>query len=241
MEQLALQLRRRWGIDNYAPIDIFSLASEKIDNLTLLWLEMDGIISGCCLKSEEDYLIIINSNHSKGRQNFTLAHELYHLNFDDANSSFCQINSKDANETKANKFASYFLMPKCALEDYYFRNNIKEWTLKDMVKCEHLFQISHKAMLTRLHEENYLDDEEFESFSSPTFSIKNYAANLGFDTSLYEKSPDDKKNFVLGNLIPLAESLYEKEEISKGLRNEIFLKNFRADLVYNIEGDKHFD
>ena len=84
MEQLALKLRREWGIDNYAPIDIFSLALEKIENLTLKWYEMDGIVSGCCLRSEDDNLILINSRHSKGRQNFTLAHELYHLNFDES-------------------------------------------------------------------------------------------------------------------------------------------------------------
>lgn len=29
MEQLALKLRREWGIDPYAPVDIFSLALEK--------------------------------------------------------------------------------------------------------------------------------------------------------------------------------------------------------------------
>ena len=242
MEQLALKLRREWGIDNYAPIDIFSLALEKIENLTLKWYEMDGIVSGCCLRSEDDNLILINSRHSKGRQNFTLAHELYHLNFDESSDTrICKLNSKDEIEDKANKFASYFLMPKCALEDYYYRNGIKEWTLKDMVKCEQLFQISHKAMLTRLNEEKYLSDEKFEKLSSPSFSIRKYAANLGFDTSLYESSPESRRNYVLGNLIPLTEEVYEKEYIPKRLRDQVLLKNFRADIVYNTEEDSGFD
>ena len=238
MEQLALKLRREWGIDPYAPVDIYSLVLEKIENLTLQWLEMDGIISGCCLKSDDDVLILINSDHSKGRQNFTLAHELYHLKFDESPESIvCKVNSKDEIEEKANKFASYFLMPTFALDDYCHRNNIDEWTLKDMVKCEQLFQISHKALLNRLHEQEYLDDESFGNFCDPTFSIRQYAANLGFDTSLYEKSPESRKNFLLGNLIPLTEKLYKKDEIPKRLRDEIFLKNYRADLVYNTEGD----
>ena len=241
MEQLALKLRREWGIDPYAPVDIFSLALEKIDNLTLQWLEMDQIVSGCCLKSDDDCLILINSGQSRGRQNFTLAHELYHLKFDESPESVvCKANSKDATELKANKFASYFLMPKCALEDYYYRNQIKEWTLKDMVKCEQLFQISHKAMLTRLNEEKYLSDEKFEK-PDPTFSIRKYAANLGFDTSLYESSPESKRNYVLGNLIPLTEEVYEKEYIPKRLRDQVLLKNFRADIVYNTEEDSGFD
>lgn len=242
MEQYALKLRREWGIDNYAPVEIYSLTLEKIDNLTLKWVEMNDNISGCCMKSEDDVVILINSDQSKGRQNFTLAHELYHLKFDESQDiQICKLNSKDEVEEKANKFASYFLMPKCALEDYYDRSGIKEWTLKDIVKCEQLFQISHKAMLTRLHEEGYLDDETFEDFSSPTFSIRKYAANLGFDTSLYEKSPESRRNYVLGNLIPLTEEVYEKEYIPKRLRDQLLLKHFRADIVYNTEGDEGID
>ena len=127
------------------------------------------------------------------------------------------------------------------MEDYHYRNGIKEWTLKDMVKCEQLFQISHKAMLTRLHEEEYLSDETFEKLSSPSFSIRKYAANLGFDTSLYERSPESRRNYVLGNLIPLTEEVYEKEYIPKRLRDQVLLKNFRADIVYNTEEDSGFD
>ena len=242
MEQLALKLRREWGIDNYAPIDIFSLVLEKIGNLTLLWLEMDEDVSGCCTETEDDSVILINSNHSKGRQNFTLAHELYHLKFDDSSDSpICMINSKNPIERKANEVASYFLMPKCALEDYCSRHNIDNWTLREMIRCEQLFQISHKALLIILQDEKYIDDKEYDYYSTLKLSIRNYAANLGFDTTLYYPSPDSKKHYVLGNLIPLAEELYEKEEISKGLRNEIFLKNFRSDLVYNIEEDNGFD
>lgn len=242
MEQIALKLRRQWGIDNYAPIDIFSLVLEKIDNLTLLWLEMDKDVSGCCTKTEDDTVILINSSHSKGRQNFTLAHELYHLKFDESPlSPICMVNSKNPIERKANQFASYFLMPKCALEDYCFRHDIDNWTLREMVGCEQFFQISHKALLIRLLDEKYIDDEKYDYYSTLQLSIRNFAANLGFDTTLYMPSPDSKKNYVLGNLIPLAEELFKEDKISKGLRNEIFLKNFRSDLVYNIEEDNNFD
>lgn len=241
MEELALRLREEWGIDYYAPIDIFSLVLEKIDNLTLAWMDMDGILSGCFLKSKHDFLIMINSNHSKGRQNFTLAHELYHLKFEEGNLPYCPLDSKDVIEERANKFASYFLMPNCALDYYCYKNNIVQWTLKDMVKCEQLFQISHKALLTRLHEEKYLDDESFERYTSPRFSIKRYAANLGFDTTLYEKSLESKRNFVLGNVIPLTNKLYGKHEISRAYKNKIFTKIYREDLADYIEKNRSFD
>lgn len=240
MEELALELRRQWGVDMYAPIDIFSLVSGKTDNLTLAWLDMDGSISGLSSEFEGDSLIILNSNHSKGRQNFTLAHELYHLNFDESKTSYCRINSENPIEKKANQFASYFLMPRYALEDFCFENHIVQWTLRDMVKCEQLFQISHKAMATRLHEEGYLDDVSFRVFTSPNFSIKKYAARLGFDTSLYEVPAQSKRNYVLGNLIPLVERQYERKNISKDYRNEIFSNIFREDLIDEVEEDYNY-
>ena len=51
---LALSLRRQWGIDDYSPIDIFSLALEKIKNLTIIWMKMDKDISGACSKNDGD-------------------------------------------------------------------------------------------------------------------------------------------------------------------------------------------
>lgn len=240
MEKLALRLRREWGIDDYAPIDVYSLVLNRIDNLTLVWLDMDTLLSGCSFELDDDSVIIINSKHSKGRQNFTLAHELYHLMYDKSNSPFCRLNSEDPIEKKANQFASYFLMPRLALSSYYYMNNIEEWTLRDIVKCEQLFQISHKAMLTRLLEEGYLDEASVKSFSSPKVRIKNYAANSGFDISLYEPSPESKRNYVLGNVIQLTDKLYRNYEISKDYRNDILLKIFREDLL-DIGGDKYFD
>ena len=43
---------------------------------------MPETIYGCCCKTTLDSLIMINSNHSKGIQNVTIAHELYHLLFE---------------------------------------------------------------------------------------------------------------------------------------------------------------
>lgn len=239
MEQLALKLRRWWGIDNYSPVDIFPLVLEEIENLTLIWLDMDDAISGCCSQNDDDSLIVINSNHTKGRQNFTLAHELYHLKFDKSKEwSICRKNSKNSVELKANDFASHFLMPTCALEDYADKRKIGQWQLKDIIRCEQFFQISHQSMLIRLRNERYIDQDQFENFE---FGARGVAASMGFDTALYEKSPESRMNYVLGNLIPLADDLYNQHLISKGLRNEILLKNYRADLVYNIKEDNGFD
>ncbi|MGN0092900.1 MAG: ImmA/IrrE family metallo-endopeptidase [Methanobrevibacter sp.] len=132
-EKLAIRLRDRWDINTHSPIDIFPLVLDKIKDLTLLWYGMDQSISGCCCKNDKNQIIMINSNHTRGRQNFTLAHELYHLFFD--------------------------------------------------------------------------------------------------------KSPNDKKFYMLGKLIPLVNKSYERGLISKGLMEEILIKNYRSDIVYDLKED----
>ena len=82
MNELAFACSRQWKIDVNESIDIFSLAINKIKNLTIVFKVMDDDISGACLKLENENIIFVNSRHSKGRQAFTIAHELYHLKYD---------------------------------------------------------------------------------------------------------------------------------------------------------------
>ena len=232
------KFRRSSSIDNYSPINILILALERFDNLTILLSPMNDNIYGCCAKTDEDYVVIINSNHSKGRQNFTLAHELYHILHESRDEIiFCSsTNSNEESEKKANDFASNLLLPNYALYKYQERNNIEKWSMKNIIKCEQYFQISHSAFLTRLKEENLITQEEFENYKS---NVKDYAQNLGFDLSLYKPTPKNKQYYTLGNLIPLVEKSFENNKISKGLRDEILLYAFRADMIYNLneEGD----
>ena len=231
MDNLALKQRREWGIDNYSPLNIFSIVLDKVNNITIQWLEMDQYISGCCSKNSTDYLLLINSTHSKGRQNFTLAHELYHLFHENSNEwVVCtDYSSTTESEINANNFASSLLMPNCALFDYITRNNIEKWNLKDIIKCEQFFQISHSYLLNRLKSEDLISHNEFIEFK-PNI-IKN-SRNLGFDTELYEPSPSNKRFYSLGSIIPLTEEVYKKNKISKGMHDEIFIRNFRADIIY---------
>ena len=82
----ALNLRKKLGIDSESPIDIFKLV-QKIENLTLVFYELGKNISGVCYKGTNSSLITINSEMSLGRQRFSLAHELYHLYYDDVKNS----------------------------------------------------------------------------------------------------------------------------------------------------------
>lgn len=234
---LALSLRRQWGIDDYSPIDIFPLVLEHMEDLTIIWMKMDEEVSGCCSKNEKHKVIIINSIHPKGRQNFTLAHELYHLLYDNANMFYyCSDDDEDV-EKEANNFASSLLMPNGALRDYMARRHIEKWTRKNIIKCEQWFQISHENLLYRLLNENLISDYEFNKFKP---HVTRFAAYYGFDTCLY-KSDEEKEYFALGHLIPLVNKIYDQGKISNGLKNEILINNFRSDIVYGMYEDLSMD
>ena len=235
--QLAENLRREWGIDNYAPIDIFSLSIEKMHNLTLILLPLDEKVSGCSSKVHDDQLILINSQHSKGRQNFTLAHELYHLIYED-NEEWLICGSVKKNhfsEKEADNFASSLLMPSGALHEYMKKNHIKKWTLVDIISCEQFFKISHIAMLCRLRVEKLITYDDFILYKD---NVKKESMKLGFSSELYNPSSESKKYFSFGNYIRLTEKAYENGKISIGKKEELLLDVFRSDIIYNLqEGD----
>lgn len=227
--KLSINLRRQFGIDEYSPIDVFNVIPQKIQNLTVSWFPMKRSVSGCCFKNNVDSIILINSSHSKGRQNFTLAHELYHLLDDSENFFVCSDAYNDEVEEKADKFASNFLMSKLALYDFMESNNINEWTIDDVIKCEQYFQMDHRYFILRLLSEKLITEYQFAEFS---MNIIDKAANLGYDTSLYEPTVEDKIYYSVGHMIPLINKSYEDKIISKGRRKDILLDLFRDEIAY---------
>ena len=128
LNSLAVELRRDWDLNPYSPIDLFSIVLSKLPDLTILFYPMSDDTSGMCIKNingidlnelketenpskdelSDDMVICINSNMSKGRQRFTLAHELYHLLFEENKKDIiiCEASNDDDSEIEANIFAS---------------------------------------------------------------------------------------------------------------------------------------
>ena len=79
LNELATEFRSDIGINHADSIDFFPVIVNKLKNLTIVFLDMDAEISGACYKFDTQKIMFINSNHTKGRQTFTAAHELYHL------------------------------------------------------------------------------------------------------------------------------------------------------------------
>ena len=96
----AERLRKQFGEDNNSPIDIFSLA-QGIETLTIVYYPLGNKISGMCIKgTEERCTIALNSSMTLGRQRFSLAHEFYHLFYDNNMKSVCAKSIGTGNETE---------------------------------------------------------------------------------------------------------------------------------------------
>ena len=230
INQLAIEFRLDIGLEYDTPLDFFPVITNKLRNLTIVFLEMDEKICGACCKVDSQQIMFINSKHSKGRQVFTAAHEIYHLFYEDTTFTICNLNSKDEVEKNANQFASFLLMPINALYSYKKGNSIEKWDLNSIIDCEQYFQISHEALLYRLKSGGDITFDEFNLFKH---NIKNNALRRGYDSSLYEPYID--KDYTIGNYARLVEKAYEKDLISNGKREEYLIQSYLSDLVYNFE------
>ena len=251
LNSFAVELRRDWDLNPYSPIDLFSIVLSKLPDLTILFYPMSDNTSGMCIKNingidldelkddssediapSDDMVICINSNMSKGRQRFTLAHELYHLLYeeDKRNLIICETSNDDDSEIEANIFASYLIMTYEGLERYAKTNNLTEWSLEEIIRAEQYFQISHHAMLFRLREHEFISLEECIKLRSVQIG---YNARInGFDDSLYTPTNTEMKYFSLGKYIRLVEKAFNDNKISSGKRDELLLDAFRSDLTY---------
>lgn len=237
----AIQLRKELGEDSNSPVDIFSLAL-NIEGLTLVYYPMGDNLSGMCIKGKSgDCVIAINSAMSLGRQRFSLAHEFYHLRYDDNMLSVCGKKIGDGKdiEKEADMFASYFLIPSAELEcksaQLVAKHEDGKLSLDDIIRLEQYFGASHQAMVIRLKESTYMNRARVEYYLMS--SVRNRAEMMGYSPELYRPLPAEKQYKTYGHYINQADQLLKKDLISNGKYEELLITAFRPDLVYGEEED----
>ncbi len=233
----AQELREMLGEDANSPVDVFSLANQ-IEELTLVFYPLGDNISGMCVRDNEIRLIAINSTMSYGRQRFSLAHELYHLFYDDESGfNVCSkgLDPKSENEKFADQFASYFLAPykslRAAIKKVVGDNPI---TIQHVITLEQYFGMSHLAMFWRLVSEGYLLANGQEGYSKGVVSM---ARNLGYDDKLYKPTPVDMQKRTYGYYLKQVEELRQKNLVSPGKIDELLIDAFRADIAFGLDED----
>jgi Zn-dependent peptidase ImmA (M78 family) len=242
----AISLRKQFGEDAGSPIEIFSLLQNNGD-LTIVFYPMSDRISGMSIRDGNNQIIGVNSTSTYGRQRYTIAHELYHLFFqEDFNGIICPMDletDKDPQEKEANMFASYFLAPYEALA-HFIRNKLgkKKYSLEinDVVRIEQYFGLSRQATLWRLINDGYLTRNKADTMKTKIISS---ALRLGFDSKLYLPTPEENQYITFGKYINLVEELKNRELISSGKYEELLLDGFRGDIVYGFSAqeDEKYD
>lgn len=232
-----LSLRKDHGENAASPIDIFAMAF-AMERLSIVYYPMGNNLSGMCIKGIGNDVIAINSSMTFGRQRFSMAHELYHLYFDDSErSSVCAktIGVGNVIEKQADQFASYLLMPPDSLSE--MTEQMRETgsgklSVDSIVRLEQYFRVSRQAILYRLVSENELTPQEADTMRQ---DVIRSAMNLGYDDTLYRPTPKEKQHKTFGYYIQQADRALEQGLISQGKHDELLLSAFRSDLVYGEE------
>lgn len=234
------KLRKDIGEDENSAINILQMVF-SIKNLTLIFYPMGENVSGMCVKNGKNNFIAINSDKTVGRQNYSIAHELYHIYFDSNMSSICFMNNqKNDIERAADQFASYFLIPPISLEENVERLNAEygKIGIDQVVWLEQYFMVSRQAMLNRLVDEGFISKNEADEMRTNVIAS---ATSRGYMPDLYRPLPQKKKYCVYGHYIEQVNNAVEKNLISNGKCDELLLQAYRPDIVYGTTGGDIFD
>lgn len=214
-EFLAQQMRGKLGIGMSEPVNMKTVLRQL--NIMAVYRPLSEKLFGLSLKSPDghDQFMLINSNSTRGRQHFTIAHELFHLNYDEnPTPHFCEKDMMvDVNERSANLFASAFLMPRDGMISQIPAGEImaKEVSLETAIRIGQLYGVSHSTFVLRLKELKIVSQQCANKLMS--VSIRREAALRGGDLSLYEKG---NEGLVIGDFGMKARKLYDDGKISEG-------------------------
>lgn len=218
-ETLALRFRNSIGLNATEPISVKTIIRKL--NIQTVYRPLSKNLYGLSLKTYdgEDSFMLINSSSTRGRQHFTIAHELYHLYYDDNPiPHFCNEDGKNPIEKSADKFASALLMPKDGIISYISPDEItqKEISVDTALRIEQLYNVSHSTLVLRLKDLKLITQKCVEDLLR--LKIITEAKDRGYDLSLYKSG---NSGLVIGDFGVIARKLYDDEKISEGYYIEL--------------------
>lgn len=218
IEQLALKTRSEAGLNPTEPIHTKTLLRKL--GIMIVYRPLSEKVCGLSMRSvdESGKFMLINSNNSRGRQHFTICHELFHLYYDEEpKPHICGTPGmeKDPAEINANAFASALLLPQQGVLQSIPSEEIVSGhiTIATMLRMEQLFGVSHQALCYCLHNLHLLTKKELDEHIAESWDIQEIAAEYGYDLSLYQSG---NEGVVIGDFGEKARLLFEQERISEG-------------------------
>lgn len=220
-ERQVTEFRQRTGLSDTQAVNLKSLLLKL--NVLTIFRPLSKTFSGMSLKSPGgERFMLINSNQPRGRQHFTIAHELYHLYIEDKPIPHnCGAEgNKSESEQCADAFALMFLMPYGAILQMIPDEELKgKISLATVIRMEHYFSVSRQAIVNRLCDTKFISRQERDVLMS--YPAMQTAMEYGYDTALYLPG---NENLVIGNFGEKARKLYDEEKISEGHYHELLNK-----------------
>lgn len=232
LEAKVARFRQQHELGRGRPIDVEKLLLHL--GVRTVFKPLDGLFSGMAIRHDGKSFMLVNSDHSRGKQNFTMVHELYHLfvqpNFTPHPSQAGRFGSQtDPEELFADWFAALLLMPEphilVAADEAGEMEPTPHLTLKTVVKLEQDFQCSRQALLVRLETMGLITRAQREEWAANPAAT---ARQFGAPTELYRTTPYRKS---IGDYVPLASQAYEEDLITETDYANI-LRDFGLDLSY---------
>ena len=209
--------------------DIFDILTEAAF-LIRKPLDTDEL-SGFSTYFEEQFIVYLNSNFTLGHERYTGAHELYHLiyNADILKKEKVLLDDEKykAEDTKADVFASEFLMPEDYVKEVFYKivNVDKDNILpRHIVRMYNYFKVSYKAMLKRLIQFDLCSISKYEELADICSlenmgKLQSLTKREGYSIELIIPS---KKTYVPPEYIGFVKSNYERGNISyKNMKNSL--------------------
>lgn len=209
--------------------DIFDILSEAAF-LIRKPLDIEEL-SGFTTYFEGQFIVYLNSNFTLGHERYTGAHELYHLiyNADILKKEKILLNKEKYKDedTKANVFASEFLMPEDYVKEVFYKivNVDKNSVLpRHIIRMHNYFKVSYKAMLKRLIQFNLCSIDKYEELldiCSPekTEMLQSLTRREGYSIDLITPS---KETYIPKEYIEFVKTNYERGNISyKNMKNSL--------------------
>ena len=212
---LARQFRAQMGLNDSEPIDVTKILTKE--NILTLFRPLSDTMYGLSLRSidKAQKFILVNSESTMARQNFTIAHELYHLYFDESPEQ--HVNRKEDEGSKservANMFAAALLMPESGLLKMIPSEEARKRriSIDTALMMEQYFGVSHKALIIQLKDLNIIGSTCYDELIDR--SVKELAKQKAMPLDIYCKA---REGVVYGDYMTLAARLYDEEKISEG-------------------------
>lgn len=210
-DSLAAKFRSELGIGLAEPVNAKTLIRKL--GITVMYRPLSENSFGISCMSMGKRFMLVNSNSTRGRQHFTIAHELYHLYYDEKPTPHICDSVVSTEEKNANRFAASLLMPREGILTMVSKEEIAKHAvyLVTVLRMEQLFGVSRMTLLIRLKDLGLIDQPCLDKLKG--VPVKESAMEYGYDLSLYESG---NEGLVIGDFGEKARRLFELGKISEG-------------------------